>query len=141
MINMTTGGFSLSTQDKEFSNNVWKPTILSEDSVGTPQAGLSLFGGKHCGFTFGGGPSQQYMWYDKRLESFTHWPKLHPMRPESLAGAGFFYTGFSDKVRCFSCDITLHQWEVFDSTLEQHKKHSKGNCNFLKIYFPSNSLQ
>ena len=141
MINMATGGFSLSTQDKEFSSNVWKPSIFSEDSVGTPQPGLSLFAKKPTGLTFGGGPSLQYMWYDKRLASFIHWPKNHPMRAESLAGAGFYYTGFSDKVRCFSCDLTLHQWEVFDCSLEQHKKHSKGDCNFLKIYFPSKSLQ
>ena len=113
---MSTGGFSLSNQDKEFSSNVWKPGPLSGDSVGTPHAGLSLFGKKHAGFSFGGGVSLQYMWYDKRLESYTHWPKHHPMRPESLAGAGFYYTGFSDKVRCFCCELTLHQWDF----LRQH---------------------
>ena len=141
LINMTTGGFSLSNQDKEFSNNVWKPSIISEDSVGSTPTGLSLFGKKHTGFSFGGGATLDYMWYDKRLESFTYWPKHHPMRPESLSGAGFYYTGFSDKVRCFSCEPTLQQWEVFDCALEQHKKHSNGNCNFFKIYFPSKCLQ
>ena len=141
MINMATEGFSLTSQDKEFSSNVWKPSIFSEDSVGTPQPGLSLFTKKPAGFTFGDGPSLEYMWYDKRLGSFINWPKNHPMRPESLAGAGFYYTGFLDKVRCFCCDLTLHQWKVFDCTLEQHKKYSKGDCNFLKIYFPSKCLQ
>ena len=137
---MTTGGFSLTADSKNFSNNVWKPTLL-EDRVGTPENGQSLFGRKHAGFSFGGGSSLQYMWYDKRLESFAYWPKGHPMRPESLAGAGFYYTGFSDKVRCFCCELTLHQWEVFDCALEQHKKHCKGDYNFLKIYFPSKYLQ
>ena len=136
---MATGGFSLTSENKEFSNNVWKPTICS-DSVSTSENSQWPIGRRYTGFTFGGGASLQYMWYDKRLESFRHWPKHHPMKPESLAGAGFYYTGFSDKVSCFCCEVTLHQWEVFDCTLEQRKKHSNGNCNFLKIYFPSKIL-
>ena len=79
--------------------------------------------------------------FDKKLESFTHWPKHHPMKHELLAGAAVYHTGFLDKVTCFWCELTLHQWEVFDCTLEQHKKHSNGNCNFLKIYFPSKLFQ
>ena len=55
---MTTGGFSLTADSKNFSNNVWKPTLL-EDSVGTPENGQSLFGRKHAGFSFGGGSSLQ----------------------------------------------------------------------------------
>ena len=93
------------------------------------------------GFGFGGGAPLYYMWYDNRLESYDNWPKSHPMKPESLAGAGFYYMGISDKVKCFWCKTTLHHWEVFDNVLEQHKVHSKGNCNFLKIYFPSKCLQ
>ena len=63
------------------------------------------------------------------------------MKAETLAGAGFHYTGKGDKVECDSCKLVLDQWEIFDSPLEQHKKHSKGDCNFLRQYFPSKSLK
>ena len=99
---MAKEGFSLTSQKKEFSNSIWKPSILSEDSVGTPENSQWPVGRRYAGFNFGGSASVGYMWYDKRLESFTHWPKHHPMKPESLAGAGFYYTGFSDKLRCFA---------------------------------------
>ena len=82
-----------------------------------------------------------YTWYDNRFKSFRNWPKCHPMKAETLAGAGFHYTGKGDKVECDWCKLALDQWEVFDSPLEQHKKHSKGDCNFLRQYFPSKSLK
>ena len=143
---MTTGGFALKLDDQNIPNYPWaRASSHSTDSVGTPDDSQSLFTpkGKPCslnGQGFGAKPPLYHMWYDDRLESYVHWPKCHPMKPETLAGAGFYYTGYSDKVRCFWCNITLHQWEVYDCALEQHKKHSKGNCNFLKIYFPSKSI-
>ena len=155
---MSTSGFSYSASSQEkglFANAAssnagekvvpnypWaKPALVSE-SVDSCQSSTSSTKSRlEASFGFGGRtPTLYYMYYDNRLESFVHWPKGHPMKAESLAGAGFYHTGYSDKVRCFWCDITLHQWEVFDCALEQHKKHSKGDCNFLKIYFPSKSI-
>ena len=106
-------------------------------------------GGLHLGFAASSKPRvqgfvysyQDYTWYDNRMRSFHNWPKTHPMRAQTLAGAGFHYTGEGDKVRCKWCDLELSQWEVFDSTLEQHKKHSRGDCNFLRQFFPRKSLQ
>ena len=143
---MASGGFSnpaSSSTDKDKSYPT-KPRLLSDECDGAREDNVSLFSLRNNapptpigeGFGFGGGAPFHYMWYDNRLQSFYNWPVSHPMKAESLAGAGFYYTGYSDKVRCFWCSTCLHQWEVFDSPLEQHKKHSKGNCNFLKIYFP-----
>ena len=84
---------------------------------------------------------QDYTLYENRFQTFRSWPKTHPIRPATLAGAGFHYTGEGDKVRCTWCKIELRQWEVFDNALEQHKIHSSGECNFLKIYFPRRSLK
>ena len=139
---MTSGLFSNPMtsveKDKGFSK---KPQLLGacedDEPVCSMRNNVSAIS-RGEGFGFGGGAAPfSYMWYDNRLESYYNWPKSHPMRPESLAGAGLYYTEYSDKVRCFWCDTCLHQWEVFDAALEQHKKHSKGNCNFLRIFFPS----
>ena len=116
-----------------------KPQLLPENSLTPSNLDQPLLGFREEGFGFGGAPLY-YMWYNNRLQSFCHWPKAHPISDESLAGAGFYYTDISDKVKCFWCKTQLHQWEVFDSPIEQHKKHSKGDCNFLKIYFPSKCL-
>lgn len=140
--NMATNLFANPTGLNGEDQDPWKQNCVSASSSADNQ---SLFGQQNKspqeGFGFGSrGPPFNYMWYDNRLESYSNWPKSHPMKPESLAGAGFYYTGTSDKVRCYWCDLSLHQWEVFDSSIEQHKKHSKGNCNFLKIYFPSSKV-
>lgn len=44
-----------------------------------------------------------YFWEQKRLESFADWPVSAPVIPTNLAGAGFYYTGQGDRVRCAFC--------------------------------------
>ena len=50
---------------------------------------------------------KDYCWYDNRFRSFCDWPKCHPMKAETLAGAGFHYTGKGDKVECDWCKLVL----------------------------------
>lgn len=45
---------------------------------------------------------------------------------------GFYWTGVSDSMRCFSCKITLCDWKEDDSPLFEHVKHS-GCCNYLNF--------
>jgi baculoviral IAP repeat-containing protein 7/8 len=68
----------------------------------------------------------------KRIESFADWPKTIKQRPKELSDAGFFYTGYGDKVLCFSCNGGLKDWEENDDPWEQHAMWY-GNCEYLKL--------
>ena len=69
--------------------------VESAKSQSAYTSGFSLggFGGpsksRFEGFTFN---CQDYTYYDNRLRSFHNWPKTHPMKAQTLAGAGFHYT-------------------------------------------------
>uniref|UniRef100_T1E229 Putative inhibitor of apotosis protein n=1 Tax=Psorophora albipes TaxID=869069 RepID=T1E229_9DIPT len=68
----------------------------------------------------------------KRLESYEDWPKFMKQKPKELSDAGFFYTGKSDRVKCFSCGGGLKDWEAEDEPWEQHAMwYSK--CEYLKL--------
>lgn len=67
-----------------------------------------------------------------RLATFVDWPIVMHQKPSELSQAGFFYTGNSDKVRCFSCGVSLRNWEKLDDPFEQHAIW-KSECLFLII--------
>lgn len=68
----------------------------------------------------------------KRLESYEDWPKFMKQKPKELSDAGFFYTGKSDRVKCFSCGGGLKDWEAEDEPWEQHAMWYN-NCEYLKL--------
>ena len=62
--------------------------------------------------------------YQGRLETFRNWPSNHPLRPESLARAGQYYTGDDknpDETRCFVCKKRLCNWDPGDDPYAEHK--------------------
>ncbi|KAM4808283.1 LOW QUALITY PROTEIN: baculoviral IAP repeat-containing protein 1 [Rhinophrynus dorsalis] len=65
-----------------------------------------------------------------RLESFKEWPENAHANPADLAGAGFYYTGVADAVKCFTCGIHVHSFEPGDDPYSEHMKFSPG-CAFL----------
>ncbi|AAP29821.1 inhibitor of apoptosis 3 [Choristoneura fumiferana multiple nucleopolyhedrovirus] len=67
-----------------------------------------------------------------RLRTFTEWPRGLKQRPEKLAEAGFFYTGRSDKVKCFYCDGGLDNWEQDDEPWQQHALWF-GRCAYVLL--------
>lgn len=70
-----------------------------------------------------------------RLTTFKDWPRYLQPRPESLAMAGFIYTGKGDIVKCFSCHVTLKNWKLMDDPFQEHMKHHK-DCVYLKsVYY------
>lgn len=71
-----------------------------------------------------------YASYEERIESFSDWPCGLSQTKEDMAKAGFFYTGISDKVICFSCGLKLNQWQPTDEPLAEHAKHL-GTCEFM----------
>ncbi|XP_069351917.1 baculoviral IAP repeat-containing protein 7 isoform X2 [Eulemur rufifrons] len=65
-----------------------------------------------------------------RLASFYDWPPTTGVWPETLAAAGFFYTGQQDKVRCFFCYGGLQSWKQGDDPWTEHAKWFP-RCPFL----------
>ncbi|AGR57154.1 IAP-3 [Choristoneura rosaceana nucleopolyhedrovirus] len=67
-----------------------------------------------------------------RLRTFTAWPRGLKQHPEILAEAGFFYTGKSDKVKCFYCNGGLNNWEQDDDPWQQHALWF-GRCAYVLL--------
>ncbi|XP_036404910.1 E3 ubiquitin-protein ligase XIAP [Megalops cyprinoides] len=65
-----------------------------------------------------------------RVNSFRNFPCLHQVSAERLARAGFYFTGDSDRVRCFSCQQTVENWRNGDVPVERHQQASP-DCKFL----------
>ncbi|XP_069080411.1 baculoviral IAP repeat-containing protein 1-like isoform X1 [Pleurodeles waltl] len=67
----------------------------------------------------------------QRLDSFKNWPFYAKTDPETLARAGFFFTGQKDTVQCFSCKGCLGNWEESDDPWKEHAKWFP-ECVFLR---------
>ncbi|KAK6473762.1 E3 ubiquitin-protein ligase XIAP-like [Huso huso] len=65
-----------------------------------------------------------------RLQSFHNFPTDNLVSPQRLARAGFFFTGNSDRVRCFSCNHTVENWSSGDAPVERHQQVSPC-CTYL----------
>ncbi|KYN30933.1 Apoptosis inhibitor IAP [Trachymyrmex septentrionalis] len=72
---------------------------------------------------------KDYRFESARLDSFKDWSYLW-IKPEELAAAGFYYTGESDKVKCFMCEIELIKWKPEDNPIVKHKLNSR-KCDFI----------
>lgn len=65
-----------------------------------------------------------------RVNSFRHFPRAKEVSAERLARAGFYFTGESDRVRCFSCQQTVENWSSADTPVNRHLQASPA-CKFL----------
>jgi len=66
----------------------------------------------------------------RRLESFGTWPIGIKQKPMELASVGFFYSGQSDIVICFSCGLQLNEWKSNDNPQIEHTKHKTTKCSY-----------
>ncbi|XP_067674759.1 baculoviral IAP repeat-containing protein 7-B-like [Haliotis asinina] len=73
-----------------------------------------------------------------RLASFRGWPNESGPTPRQLAAAGFYYTGFQDKVRCFCCGVGLWKWDKEDEPWQEHVRF-RPNCRFLAERYPADT--
>ncbi|XP_014488501.1 PREDICTED: death-associated inhibitor of apoptosis 1-like isoform X2 [Dinoponera quadriceps] len=71
-----------------------------------------------------------YRFESARLDSFAEWPLTYLDR-ETLAAAGFYYTGKTDAVKCFECHLTLCKWSKSDNPWVDHQRFSE-RCRFLR---------
>ncbi|NXB30149.1 BIR protein, partial [Eulacestoma nigropectus] len=74
-----------------------------------------------------------------RMSTFSTFPMNTPVSERSLARAGFYYTGVQDKVKCFSCGLTLDNWQSGDNAMEKHKQLYP-SCSFVQSVLSVNSL-
>ncbi|XP_033740539.1 uncharacterized protein LOC117327596 [Pecten maximus] len=65
-----------------------------------------------------------------RLKTFISFPMDCPIRPIILAKYGFYYTGNTDEVVCFSCNVSHSNWKRGDSVYAVHYQISK-RCRFM----------
>ncbi|XP_048449288.1 inhibitor of apoptosis protein-like [Rhincodon typus] len=66
-----------------------------------------------------------------RISTFAHFPSNALVSERSLARAGFYYTGVSDRVQCFSCGITVDNWQMGDNAVERHRRCNP-SCSFIQ---------
>lgn len=74
-----------------------------------------------------------YAIFNDRFKTFKDWPSSLAQKPAQLCDAGFFYTGKSDHVTCFSCGGSLRSWEPNDDPWQEHAKYY-GDCHYLRLY-------
>jgi baculoviral IAP repeat-containing protein 7/8 len=75
----------------------------------------------------------EYRLLQERTKSFKMWPVGLKQKPQELADAGFFYSGQSDLVICFSCGLFLCQWRPDDNVWLEHKQHATRECSYLNL--------
>lgn len=65
-----------------------------------------------------------------RSDSFgSTWPHGGLCSPANMAKAGFYYTGQSDSVKCFTCRVKLENWKPeVDDPWTKHKDLSPDCC-------------
>ncbi|XP_048236903.1 baculoviral IAP repeat-containing protein 2-like [Haliotis rufescens] len=66
-----------------------------------------------------------------RLETFKYWPAQVRQTADQLCQAGFYFTGYTDKVVCFACGCGLHHWKPEADPWVQHARHAP-HCVFVK---------
>ncbi len=70
-----------------------------------------------------------------RLATFATWPKCMVMpSKESLARAGFWYSGYSDRVECFACKLKVHDWLPWNDPYIGHLSLSP-QCPYMRITY------
>ena len=69
---------------------------------------------------------------EDRMKTFNLPPQWDgPVDYQSMAEAGFVYTGQEDLVYCFSCNIKLDRWSKHMDPLLRHKEESP-TCSFMR---------
>ncbi|BFZ24930.1 hypothetical protein BsWGS_27969 [Bradybaena similaris] len=74
-----------------------------------------------------------------RIGTYIGWKSNGKPSVINLVKAGFYYTGHSDTVRCFSCGIEIKNWQKNSDPLTVHSSRNPG-CQFVP-YSDSKSRQ
>lgn len=75
-----------------------------------------------------------------RLSSFSNFPRHINIFASRFTGVGFYFTGYSDTVKCYSCGVSRSSWISSDVPLEIHKRLNP-NCPHLQNLNSQNVVQ
>jgi baculoviral IAP repeat-containing protein 7/8 len=76
----------------------------------------------------------EFVNFKTRLATFDNWPCGLAQKPESLATAGFFYTGRGDAVVCFYCGVRFIHWSSDDDPWIEHTRWRGEMCAFVLLH-------
>ena len=68
-----------------------------------------------------------------RLSTFKRFTNA-AVDPRLLARAGFYYTGYKDRVKCFSCGATIENWTAYNDVTSPDL-----HCNDCKMMLEEGS--
>nr|XP_039263544.1 E3 ubiquitin-protein ligase XIAP-like [Styela clava]XP_039263551.1 E3 ubiquitin-protein ligase XIAP-like [Styela clava] len=126
-----------------------KPDITrrSGDQIGSLDDEIELDGTINSGARDAPGQSCVYIpsgpHFDEfyRLSTYSKFPLNVPVKVGDLAAAGLYYTGFRDRVKCFSCGMSVENWMLGDDGMD--RKWHKSDCamanggNYLNVALPT----
>ena len=77
---------------------------------------------------------RDYSHLENRVASFSTWPRSQKKKPspETLAEAGFYYTGNDKAVKCAGCDLEIRYWKTDTKTIKEHKRLRGNVCEFIR---------
>ena len=108
----------VSDKEKKQSKNILQvnPNLFTHMNITDPAKGRKL----------------SYEELKDRMKTFTLPPQWNgPVDYQSMAEAGFVYTGQEDLVYCFNCKIKLDRWSKHMEPLLRHKEESP-TCSFVR---------
>lgn len=123
-------GMLSTAEPKKFDVNTW----FEEYVLPKPQPTYSFYGYTQSSDDKWKPNSSLYAPYGRRLMSFDKWPRQIRQTAVDMAGAGFYYLGSGDGVKCFHCGIGIQNWETKDNALMEHKRLSPF-CKYLEMTY------
>lgn len=111
------------TRIKDKKKKKWRQNMkLPVKNIPPPKLGIS------CSWKY-----PEYVNFTEIFATFNEWPKfLKGPSKRDLARAGFIHTQIGDKVTCFSCGMTLKNWEPLDDAYNEHLRWAKC-CPYAKM--------
>ncbi|XP_039274671.2 baculoviral IAP repeat-containing protein 7-B-like [Styela clava] len=111
------------SETSQEKNRQSKRQLTAIEADGTINARIGDAPGQNCIYIVSGQHNEEFY----RLGTFAQFPLNVPIKPPDLAEAGFYFTGFRDRVKCFSCGIGVENWIMGDYGLDQkwHKEDCK----------------
>ena len=68
--------------------------------------------------------------YENRLRTFNTWPRDSAVHIKDLVEAGFSYTGETDFVFCYCCQLRIGNWKDTEEPLKRHETEN-ASCPYL----------
>ncbi|XP_055340620.1 uncharacterized protein LOC129589753 [Paramacrobiotus metropolitanus] len=75
--------------------------------------------------------AERNMNFADRFKTFEKWPLAY-VSPQSLAEAGYIYTGTGDEVKCVVCNVVHFNWMMGDKPMFEHRR-SNPNCSYAAM--------